>query len=101
MRMPSPRKKNLSSPLRNPNPDMLDRIIKFFTSLRLTVVCLGFAVLLVFFGTLAQVNEGLYDAQNRWFRSLFVWWGPAGAGWKVPIFPGGYLLGTVLLINLI
>ena len=60
---------------------MLDRIIKFFTSLRLTVVCLAFAVLLVFFGTLAQVNEGLYDAQNRWFRSIFVWWGPAGAGW--------------------
>jgi hypothetical protein len=80
---------------------MLHRVIKFFTSLRLTVVCLGFAVLLVFFGTLAQVNEGLYDAQNRWFRSLFVWWGPSGAGWKVPIFPGGYLLGIVLLINLV
>jgi hypothetical protein len=80
---------------------MLERVIKFVTSLRLTVVCLGFAVLLVFFGTLAQVNEGLYQAQNRWFRSLFVWWGPQGGGWKVPIFPGGYLLGTLLLINLI
>ncbi|HUR47745.1 MAG TPA: cytochrome c biogenesis protein ResB [Candidatus Saccharimonadales bacterium] len=80
---------------------MIQRTIKLFTSLRLTVVCLAFAVLLVFFGTLAQVNEGLYDAQNRWFRSLFVWWGPQGAGWKIPIFPGGYLLGTVLLLNLI
>ncbi|MDB6017845.1 MAG: hypothetical protein JWR19_2334 [Pedosphaera sp.] len=80
---------------------MLDRIIKFFTSLRLTVVCLGFAVLLVFFGTLAQVNEGLYLAQARWFRSLIVWWGPEGASWHIPIFPGGYLIGGVLLLNLI
>jgi hypothetical protein len=80
---------------------MLDRIIKFFTSLRLTVVCLGFAVLLVFFGTLAQVNEGLYLAQARWFRSFFVWWGPQGAGWQFPVFPGGYLIGGVLLVNLI
>lgn len=80
---------------------MTDRIIKFFTSLRLTVVCLGLAVLLVFFGTLAQVDDGLYLAQTRWFRSFIVWWGPQGAGWKVPIFPGGYLIGGVLLVNLI
>jgi len=80
---------------------MLDRIIKFFTSLRLTVVCLGLAVLLVFFGTLAQVDDGLYLAQTRWFRSFIVWWGPQGAGWKIPIFPGGYLIGGVLLVNLI
>jgi hypothetical protein len=76
-------------------------IFKFFTSLRLTVVCLGVGILLVFFGTLAQVNEGLYNAQDRWFRSFFVWWSPAGANWKIPMFPGGYLVGTVLLINLI
>jgi hypothetical protein len=76
-------------------------IFKVFTSLRLTVVCLAVAILLVFFGTLAQVNEGLYNAQDRWFRSFFVWWSPAGAGWKIPMFPGGYLVGTVLLINLI
>ena len=60
---------------------MLDRFLKTITSLRLTVICLGFAVLLVFFGTVAQVNEGLYQAQSRWFRSFFVYWGPAGASW--------------------
>ena len=80
---------------------MLDRFIKSITSLRLTVICLGLAVLLVFFGTLAQVNEGLYQAQSRWFRSFMVWWGPPGAGWRIPIFPGGYLIGTVLLTNLV
>ena len=80
---------------------MLDRIAKFFTSLRLTVVCLGFGVVLVFFGTLAQVDEGLYIAQTRWFRSFFIWWGPQGSGWQIPVFPGGYLIGCLLLLNLV
>ncbi|EEF58300.1 cytochrome c biogenesis protein ResB [Pedosphaera parvula] len=79
---------------------MIDRIVKFFTSLRLTVFCLGVGVVLVFLGTLAQVNEGLYLAQSRWFRSFFVWWGPQGGGWQIPVFPGGYLIGCVLLLNL-
>jgi len=80
---------------------MLNRIVKFFTSLRLTVACLGIGVVVVFLGTLAQVDDGLYLAQAKWFRSFFVWWGPQGAHWKIPIFPGGYLIGGVLLINLI
>jgi hypothetical protein len=79
----------------------LDRLIRFFTSLRLTVVCLALALLLVFFGTLAQVDLGLYKAQNEFFRSFLVYWGPRDASWKVPVFPGGYLIGGVLLINLI
>jgi hypothetical protein len=76
-------------------------LYNFFTSLRLTVVCLGLATILVFVGTLAQVDQGLYQAQARYFRSFFVYWSPAGAGWKVPVFPGGYLLGTVLVVNLV
>jgi len=83
----------------------LDRLsnglISFFSSLRLTVVCLAFGVLLVFFGTMAQVEIGLYKAQNEFFRSFFIFWGPASASWKIPVFPGGYLLGGVLLLNLI
>lgn len=75
--------------------------MKFFSSLRLTVVCLGIGVLLVFFGTIAQVNEGLYDAQSRWFRSFIVWWHPGGGSFGIPIFPGGYLLGFTLLFNLV
>ena len=80
---------------------MAKKFIKSITSLRLTVVCLAVGILVVFFGTLAQVNEGLYNAQARWFRSFFVWWAPAGAHWRIPIFPGGYLVGTVLLVNLV
>src|SRR2546423_14852308 len=80
---------------------LLDRLIKIFSSLRLTVVCLGLGLVLVFIGTLAQVDLGLYKAQNEYFRSLFIFWSPKGASWKIPVFPGGYLIGGVLLVNLI
>ena len=79
----------------------LDRLINFFTSLRLTVACLALALVLVFWGTLAQVDLGLYKAQNEFFRSFIIYWGPKGASWRIPVFPGGYLIGGVLLINLL
>ena len=79
----------------------LDRLVNFFTSLRLTVVCLALALVLVFWGTLAQVDLGLYKAQNEFFRSFLIYWGPKGASWRIPVFPGGYLIGGVLLINLL
>ena len=80
---------------------LLDRLISFFTSLRLTVVCLALGLVLVFWGTLAQVDLGLYKAQNEFFRSFIIYWGPKGASWKLPVFPGGYLIGGVLVLNLI
>ena len=75
--------------------------LRFFASLRLTVVCLGFGMLLVFLGTLAQVHLGIHAVQARYFQSLFVFWSPPGTNWQIPILPGGYLLGTVLLLNLL
>jgi len=78
-----------------------NRLIRFFSSLRLTVVCLGLGIVLIFVGTLAQVQIGLLQAQNEFFRSFFIYWAPKGASFKIPIFPGGYFLGSVLLINLV
>ena len=80
---------------------MAGKILKFISSLKLTVFCLVCALILVFVGTLAQVNEGLYDAQTRYFRSLLIYWYPSGGTFGIPVFPGGYLLGWVLLVNLI
>src|SRR5208282_6379425 len=80
---------------------MVHRFINFFTSLRLTVVCLGLALVLVFAGTLAQVEIGLYAAQSEYFRSFFVYWTPKGTTWKIPFLPGGWLIGLVLLVNLL
>jgi hypothetical protein len=80
---------------------MLDRLVRIFTSLKLTVALLALGLVLVFWGTLAQVHLGLYRAQNEFFRSFFIFWEPAGSGWRIPIFPGGYLVGGLLLINLL
>jgi hypothetical protein len=80
---------------------MLDRLVRIFTSLKLTVALLALGLVLVFWGTLAQVHLGLYRAQNEFFRSFFIFWEPTGSGWRIPIFPGGYLVGGLLLINLL
>jgi hypothetical protein len=79
---------------------MLDRLVKFFTSLKLTVLLLSLGLVLVFWGTIAQVDLGLYKAQNEFFRSFFIFWHPGNSNVKIPIFPGGYLIGGLLLINL-
>jgi hypothetical protein len=111
LRRPKPNKGKAKpaakSEARPPSPDAspvdpwLDPLIKFFSSLKLTVVCLGLGMVLVFWGTLAQVELGLYKAQNEFFRSFFIYWGPKSASWKIPIFPAGYLVGGILLINLV
>lgn len=80
---------------------MTNSFWKFFTSLRLTVVLLGLAVVLVFLGTVAQVNEGLWNAQTRWFRHVIVTRVAGDPWWVPPVFPGGYLIGIMLLLNLI
>src|SRR6266700_2487454 len=79
----------------------LNAIIDFFASLRLTVACLALGLVLVFWGTLAQVDLGLWKAQNEFFRSFFVYWTHKGSAFRIPVFPGGYLLGGVLLVNLL
>src|SRR2546423_8920484 len=80
---------------------MLHKIADIFTSLKLTIVCLAAGMALIFAGTLAQVHLGIHEAQQRYFQSMFVWWPPDGRGFQIPIFPGGHLIGAVLLINLI
>jgi hypothetical protein len=80
---------------------VLKQFLKIFTSLKLTVILLSFAILLVFIGTIAQVDEGLYQAQARYFRQWIIL-GLDIFGRKIPIIlPGGYLIGTMLLANLI
>jgi hypothetical protein len=80
---------------------ILDRLVRVFTSLRLTVVLLALGIILVFWGTIAQVHLGLYKAQNEFFRSFFVFWQPTGSNIRIPIFPGGYMVGGLLIINLL
>ncbi len=80
---------------------MLRKIVDLFTSLKLTIVCLAAGMVLIFAGTLAQVHLGIHEAQQRYFQSWLIWWPPEGSGFRIPIFPGGHLIGAVLLVNLI
>src|SRR6266852_9363978 len=42
-------------------------------SLRLTVILFSLALVLIFCGTLAQVEMGIWTAVNEYFRSAYVW----------------------------
>jgi hypothetical protein len=80
---------------------MLRKLVDLITSLKLTIACLAAAMVIVLAGTFAQVHFGIHLVQQRYFQSLLVWWPPEGRGFKIPIFPGGYLVGGLLLMNLI
>src|SRR5436190_14780927 len=80
---------------------MLRKIVDLVTSLKLTIVCLAAGMALIFVGTISQVHLGIHEAQQRYFQSMFVWWPAEGHGLRFPVFPGGHLIGAVLLVNLI
>ncbi len=76
----------------------MKRIWSFITSLRLTIYLLGMSTVLVFFGTLDQTRDGIYLTQQRYFEHVFVVFGRDG--FQFPL-PGGYLIGPLLVINLL
>ena len=83
---------------------MTSNLVQFFkplASLKLTIVCLACAMVLVFVGTLDQVQIGVYEAQLRYFKSFFLYFSLPGSHLKIPWFPGGYTLGGILLVNLV
>jgi hypothetical protein len=80
---------------------LLEQFRDFFVSLRLTVVLLILSLVLIFVATLDQVNLGIWVVQEKYFRSFVVLWQLPGLGIPVPVFPGGYFLGGLLIINLI
>ncbi len=91
------------------------RALSALASLRLTVVLFAMSIFLVFVGTLAQVDHGVWDVVNHaYFRVWFarvdwttferlvqmfypVEWNLRGGFY----FPGGKLLGGLLLMNLL
>lgn len=73
----------------------------FFCSLQLTVWLLILSMILVFVATLDQVNLGIWAVQAKYFRSFAVLWQVPDTNVSIPVFPGGYFIGGLLLINLI
>jgi hypothetical protein len=79
--------------------DTVRQFRDFFVSLKLTVVLLVLGLVLVFAATIDQVNLGIWAVQEKYFRSFFVL--VKAGDVPIPVFPGGYLIGGLLLINLI
>ena len=82
-------------------PPALKSFVQFFTSLRLTVGLLALSLVLVFIATIDQVDLGVWAVQQKYFRSFFVMARLPGTDVALPVFPGGYLIGGLLLLNLI
>jgi hypothetical protein len=58
-------------------------------------------MVLVFVGTLDQVHIGVFEAENRYFKSFFLFFTPPHTDLRIPWFPGGYIVGGLLLVNLV
>lgn len=83
-----------------PHRKRTHRILDLVSSIKLTIVCLSAAMVLVFVGTLAQERFGNAFVQEWFFKSTLVWWPLGNQGFRIPIFPGGHLLGAILVVNL-
>src|SRR4051812_24281697 len=81
--------------------DLKGRLWAVATSLKLTIACLGILMVLVIACTLSQVRLGVLGATNAYIHSFLVYWDVPGTEWSVPVFPGGALVGLVLIVNLI
>jgi hypothetical protein len=75
---------------------VLKGILDFFSSLGLSCTLLILLALLTYLGTIDQVDNGLFDAQKKYFESLIVW----KAIGPFPL-PGAYLVMIVLFVNLV
>jgi hypothetical protein len=86
----------------------MNKLIAFFQSLKLTVILLALSMVLVFAGTLAQVDKGIWTVMDQYFRcyvtliDLPVFFPRDFSIPNIAIpFPGGYLIGLLLTINLL
>jgi hypothetical protein len=83
------------------------RVVQVLGSLWLTVILLGMSIALVLFGTLAQVEKGIWPVMDQYFRCVIAWIDFKiffSKEFHVPgafPFPGGRLLGALLLVNLL
>lgn len=95
---------------------MVKKILAPIASIRLTVVLLTLSILLVFFGTLAMIDQGLWTVVKNYFRCFYAWvpfqvfveFGQVFFGLSPNLyiggsfpFPGGWAIGAVMLVNLL
>lgn len=105
----------------NPKPppgpaDFIAKGLKAFASLQLTVVLFALGILLIFFGTVAQMDNGVWTVVDQYFWSWVVMvpfellnkFGQVffdfskNDKWEGSFpFPGGKLVGGLMLLNLL
>ncbi len=99
-----------------PGPNPVYQALRVVASLRVTVVLFALAMILVFFGTLAQQHASIETVMKDYFRSWLTWIdfrlisdfckvfvdpeikGDLAGGMP---FPGGYLIGWAMFLNLL
>ena len=75
------------------------KLFAFLSSYGLSCVLFLLLLLLTYLGTLYQVENGLYSAQEKYFNSVFLMHKALGI---VPVpLPGGVLLISILFVNLL
>ncbi len=83
------------------------QILGPLADLRITVTLFALSLFLVFYGTLAQMDKGVWTVVTEYFRSAIVWiplktvlFRAVDVRGAIP-YPGGWLLGSLLLVNLV
>jgi hypothetical protein len=90
-----------------PQKHFVWQVLEMAADLRITVTLFVLSLLLVFWGTLAQVDNGVWTIVAKYFRSFYVWVPLKVVCFNsiestLPIlFPGGWLIGSVMLANLL
>ena len=106
---------DIQSPSRSPKaspPGVVRRVVEALASLKLTVALFAMAIVIVFAGTLAQVDQDIWQVVHNYFRTGIAWidfqvffppsFFPSHP--HVPggfYFPGGWLIGGVMVVNLL
>jgi ABC-type transport system involved in cytochrome c biogenesis permease subunit len=91
---------------------VLFAVVDVLTSLKLTVILLALAIFIVLAGTMAQVSKDIWQVTDEFFRTPLAWvdlqiffpphWFPGlpAVPGRIP-FPGGWLIGFLMAINLL
>ncbi len=80
-----------------PQPSLGRTLFQFFTSFKLATIVLVLLTLVTLFGTLAQVEDGLFAAKGQYFHSWLI---IDKIGWCPVLLPGGLLLMIILFVNM-
>ncbi len=95
--------------------DFLVAVLEPLASLKLTVVLFALSIFIVLAGTLAQVDKDIWDVIRIYFRAPIAWidphiffppsfvgnYRPQFPDWVRIPFPGGWLIGAVMALNLV